>query len=102
MIFWIMTQCDLQFGNKYVGENKASSLTWNYMSKCHRISWEWLDVGSTVGDSLLPRSVTVQYLCSALQSSSFLSPNIETKNVWSRVPYEKLGVTQQFILFYGR
>ena len=58
VIFWIMTQCDLQIGNKHVGENKASALTWNYISKCHRISWEGLDVGSTAGDSLLPRYVT--------------------------------------------
>jgi hypothetical protein len=50
------------------------------------------DVGSTVGDSLLPLSVTVQCLCSALQKCSFISLNVETKNLWSSVPNEKLGV----------
>jgi hypothetical protein len=27
------------------------------MNKCHRISWEGRDVGSTAGDGLLPLSV---------------------------------------------
>jgi hypothetical protein len=46
------------------------------MNKCHRISWEEHDVGSTVGDGLLSLSVIVQYLCSALQKSSLLLPKI--------------------------
>jgi hypothetical protein len=51
------------------------------MNKCHRISWEGHDVGSTVAGSLLPLCMTVQYLCSALQKSPFILPNIETKNL---------------------
>jgi hypothetical protein len=71
------------------------------MNKCHRISWEGHDVGSIVGESWLPLSVIVQYLCSVLQKYSFTLPNIETKNLWSRVPHEKLGVAQKVIVFYG-
>jgi hypothetical protein len=71
------------------------------MNKCHRISGEGHDVGSTIGDSLLSLSVTVQYLCSASQKRSFISPNTETKNLWSRVPHEKLGDAQQVIILYG-
>jgi hypothetical protein len=59
------------------------------MNKCHRISLEGHDVGSTVGDSFLPHFVTVQYLCSALQKRSFILPNIETKNLGSRVSHDK-------------
>jgi hypothetical protein len=72
------------------------------MNKCPRISWEGHDVGSTVGDSLLPPSVTVQYLCSALQKCSFISPNMKTKNLRTRVPHEKLGIAQQVGVLYGR
>jgi hypothetical protein len=43
----------------HITPNNASALSWNYMNKCHRISWEGRDIGSTVGDSLLPLSVTV-------------------------------------------
>jgi hypothetical protein len=71
------------------------------MNKCRSISWVGHDVGGTVGNSLLPFSVTVQHLCSALQKSSFISPNIETKNLWRRVPHEKLVVAQQVTVFYG-
>jgi hypothetical protein len=67
------------------------------MNKCHRISWEGHAVGSIAGDSLLSLSVSVKYLCSALQKRSFISPNIESKNLWSRVPPEKPGV----IVLYG-
>jgi hypothetical protein len=79
----------------------ASALTGNYMNKCHRITGEGHNVGSTVGDSLLPLSVAVQYLCSALQKRSFIVPNIETKNLWSTVHHKKLGVAQQVIVLYG-
>jgi hypothetical protein len=65
------------------------------------MSWEGYDVGSTVGDSLLSLSVTVQYFCSALQKLSFILPNTETKNLWSRVPLEKVEVAQQVIELYG-
>jgi hypothetical protein len=71
------------------------------MNKCHSISWEGHNVGSTVGDSLLPLPVTVQQLCSALQKSALICPNIETKNLWSRVPHQKLGVAQQVTVLYG-
>jgi hypothetical protein len=71
------------------------------VNKCHRVSWEGCDVGSVVGASLLPHSVTVQYLCSAFQEFSLMSPNTETKKLWSRVPHEKLGVAQQVIVRYG-
>ena len=70
------------------------------MNKCHRIPREGHDVGSTVGGSSLPLSVTVQCLCSALQKHSFIPPNIETRNLWNRVLNEKLGVVQQVILLY--
>jgi hypothetical protein len=59
------------------------------------------DVGSTVGDSLLPLSVTDQYLYSALQKCSFISSNLETQNLLSRVPHQKPGVGQQLIVCYG-
>lgn len=36
-------------------------------------------VGRTVGESLLPLSESVQYLCSALQKNSFTLLNIEVK-----------------------
>jgi hypothetical protein len=49
----------------------------------------------------LPLSVSLQYLCPALQKRSFISPNMETKNLWSRDPHEKLGVAQQVFVFYG-
>jgi hypothetical protein len=71
------------------------------MNKCHRISWEAHNVGSTVGDSLLPLSAIVQYLYSALQERLFILANIETTNLWSRVPHEKLVVAQQVIVLYG-
>jgi hypothetical protein len=71
------------------------------MNKCHRISWEERDVGSTVGDSSLPLPVSVQYLCSAQQKLSFISPNMEIENVQSRVPHEQLGVAYQVIILYG-
>jgi hypothetical protein len=60
------------------------------VNKCHRISWEDDDVGSMARDSFLPLSVTVQYMCSALQSHSFILPNIELKNLRSRIHHEKL------------
>jgi hypothetical protein len=69
------------------------------MNKCHGISWEGRGVGSTVVDSLLPLSVTVLYLCSALQKLSFISPNIAIKTLWSKVPHGKPGVAQQVIFF---
>jgi hypothetical protein len=78
----------------------ASALRQNYMIKCNRISWEGHDVRGTIGDSFLPLSVTVQYLCSVFQKRPFISPNIETKNLWSRVPHDKLGVAKQ-VTFYG-
>jgi hypothetical protein len=71
------------------------------VNKCHGISWEGHDVGSAVGDSLLPLSVTVQYLCSALQKCSFILLHIETKNLWSRVCHKLLGVAQQAIVLCG-
>jgi len=37
-----------------------------------------VEIGSTVGDSLFPLSVTVQHLCLALQSP-FISPNMRVK-----------------------
>jgi hypothetical protein len=55
------------------------------MHKYHWISWEGHNVGSTIGDRLLPsttdllHTVAVKYLCSSLQKSQFISPNIETK-----------------------
>jgi len=56
------------------------------MLKYNWISWEGHNVGGAIGDSLLPsttdhllHTVTVQYLCSSLQKSQFMSPNIETK-----------------------
>jgi hypothetical protein len=45
----------------------------------YSIAWEGHDAGSPVGNSSLPLTVTVQYLCLALQKHSFLLPNIETK-----------------------
>jgi len=58
----------------------------NHMHKYHWISWEGHNVGSTIGDRLLPsttdhlpHTVAVQYLCSSLQKSQFILPNIETK-----------------------
>jgi hypothetical protein len=69
------------------------------MNKCHRISWERHDVGCTVGANLLSLSVTVQ--CSALPKHKFILPNTETKNVWSSVSHEKLGVTQLSIVLNG-
>jgi hypothetical protein len=47
---------------------------------------------------LLPLSVTVQYLCSALQKLSFISRNIATKNLQSGVSHDKLGGAQQVII----
>lgn len=38
----------------------CDELRWNYMSKCHRISWEGHDVGSTVAESLLPLRVQLR------------------------------------------
>jgi hypothetical protein len=58
-------------------------------------------VGSTIGDSSLPFSGTVQCSRSALQKHSFISPNIEMKSLWSRVPNGKLRVTQQVIVRNG-
>jgi hypothetical protein len=72
----------------------TSAHSWNYMSKCHRISWEGHDVGSTVGDSLLALPLTLRYLCSALHKRSFISPSKETGVLCSRVPHKKLGVAQ--------
>ena len=70
------------------------------MNNSDRISWEEHDVGSTVGHSVLPLSVTLIFV-SSFAKSSFILPNTETKNLWSRVPYEKLGVAQQVIVLYG-
>jgi Na+/H+ antiporter NhaC len=64
------------------------------MRRCYRISWEGLDVGSTVADSLLPLSVTVVFVFS-FAKSPFVSPNIDIKHLWSRVLHDKLGVAQQ-------
>jgi len=72
-----------------------------FLNKCNRISWEGHNVGSTVEDSFLPISVTVQYLSSALQKSAYISPGIETKNLQSRDPHVKLGHAQQVFVFYG-
>jgi hypothetical protein len=55
--------------------------------------------GSTVGDSVLPLSVTVQHLCLALQSP-FILPNTESENLRSRISLVKLGVAQKVVIFY--
>jgi len=51
--------------------------------------WEGYDTDSPVGDNLLLLSGTVQCLYSALHKSPFTSPNIETKNLWCRIPHEE-------------
>jgi hypothetical protein len=43
---------------------RASAPVWNCISKCHRISWDGHDVGSTVGDSLLSHSVSSVFVFS--------------------------------------
>jgi hypothetical protein len=58
-----------------------------------------VEIGSTIEDSLLPFSVTVQHLCLALQSP-FKSPNIESGNSRSRISHVKQGVAQQIVIFY--
>jgi hypothetical protein len=58
-----------------------------------------VEIGSTLGDSLLPLSVTVQHLSLALQSPS-ISPNIECENLKSRISLVKVGVAQQVVIFY--
>jgi hypothetical protein len=48
-------------------------------------------------DGFLPLSVTSIYVFSIAKTFLYL----ETKNLWSRVPPEKLGVAQQVIVLYG-
>jgi len=68
------------------------------MNKCYWISWEGCDVGSTVGDGTF---ASFKCLCSTLPKSAFISPNIDTKNLRSRVRHEKLIVAPQVIITYG-
>lgn len=61
--------------------------------KCHTTSWNEHNVGSSVGDSLLPCSM-IDYFCLTLQKCLFMSPDIENRNVWSSVRREKSGVAK--------
>jgi hypothetical protein len=67
------------------------------VNKCRRISWKGHDVGRRVGDSLFPLPVAVFVFSIA---KTFILPYIETKNLWSRVPHEKLRFAQQVIILY--
>ena len=56
-----------------------------------------VEIGSTVGDSLLPLAVTVQHLC--VLQSPFISPNTDSENLRSRISHVNWELLSKLLYF---